>query len=245
MTKQSGLGDQLYVAGYDLSGDTGSLGRIGGGHALQEVTGIDKSAFERIGLLRDGGLDFTAFFNPAANQAHDRLSALPTADQILTYCRGTTLGNPAASMIGKQINYDPSRGADGALTIGVQALSNGFGLDWGRLLTAGKRTDSAAANGTAVDHTDVSTLFGWQAFLHVFAFTGTSCTVTLEDSADNVTFAALTGGAFTAATGITSERLQGGRTATVRRYVRAVTSGVFTNAVFAVGFTRNNVAVTF
>lgn len=245
MSKQSGLGDQLYVAGYDLSGDTGSLGRIGGGHALQEVTGIDKSAFERIGLLRDGGIDYSAFFNPSPSQAHERLSALPTADQILTYCRGTALGSPAASMVGKQINYDPTRGADGALTVAVQALSNGFGLDWGRLLTAGKRTDSAATNGTAVDHTDVSTLFGWQAFLHVFAFTGTSCTVTLEDSADNVTFAPLTGGAFTAATGITSERLQGGRTAEVRRYVRAVTSGTFSNAVFAVGFTRNDVEVTF
>lgn len=245
MAKQSGLGDNLYVAGYDLSGDTGSLGRIGGGHALQEVTGIDKSAFERIGLLRDGALDWTAFFNPAADKAHDRLSALPTADVIATYCRGTSIGSEAASLVAKQINYDPTRNTDGSLTFGVQALANGYGLDWGRLLTAGKRTDGSATNGTALDQTTVSTAFGWQAFLHVFAFTGTSVTVTLEDSADNVSFAALTGGAFTAATGITSQRLEGGRSATVRRYVRAVTSGTFSNAVFAVGFTRNDTEVEF
>jgi len=245
MAKQTGLGDNFYVAGYDLSGDTGGFGRVAGGHSVDDVTGIDKSAFERIGLVRDGGLDWTAFFNPATDKAHDRLSTLPTTDQILTYCRGTAIGSEAACMVGKQINYDPTRNTDGSLRLGVQALANGYGLEWGRLLTAGKRTDSAATNGTGLDLTTVSTAFGWQAWLHVFAFTGTSVTVTLEDSADNVSFAALTGGGFTAATGITSERLEGGRTATVRRYVRAITSGTFSNAVFAVAFTRNETAVTF
>jgi len=245
MSKQSGLGDNLYVAGYDLSGDTGSLGRVAGGHALDDVTGIDKDGFERIGLTRDGGIDWTAFFNPATDKAHDRLSLLPTTDQILTYCRGTAIGSEAAAMVGKQINYDPTRNTDGSLRLNVQALANGYGLEWGRLLTAGKRTDSAATNGAGVDLTAVSTAFGWQAWLHVFAFTGTSVTVTLQDSADNISFANLTGGAFTAAAGITSERLEGGRTATVRRYVRAITSGTFSNAVFAVVFTRNETAVTF
>lgn len=254
MAKQSGLGDRLFVAGYDLSGDVGSLGRIGGGHGVQDVTGIDKDAFERIGLLRDGGIEFTAFFNKETaaddppntqDRSHLVLKALPTADRIVTYCRGATLGKPAAGLVAKQINYDPNRAQDGALTLGVQALANGYGLDWGVQLTAGKRTDTTATNGTSVDLTTVSTAFGWQAFLHVFAFTGTSVTVTLQDSADNVSFANLTGGAFTAATGITSQRLEGGRTATVRRYLRAITSGTFSNAVFAVSFTRNDTAVAF
>jgi len=131
------------------------------------------------------------------------------------------------------------------LTFAVQALANGYGLDWGRTLTAGKRTDTTATNGASVDHTDVTTAFGWQAFLHVFAFTGTSVTVTLQDSADDSAWANLAGGAFTAASGITSQRLEGGRTATVRRYLRAITSGTFSNAVFAVVFTRNLTAVAF
>lgn len=245
MTKQSGLGDNLYVDGVDISGDVGALGRIGGGLSALDLTGIDKSAHERFGGKRDGGIEFTGFFNDDTSRAHPTLKTLPSADRVLTYCRGTTLGSPAASLVGKQINYDMTRPVDGSLAVAVTAQANTYGIDWGRLLTPGKETDTAGANGTGVDFTDVSTAFGWQAFLHVFAFTGTSVTVTLQDSADNVSFANLTGGAFTAASGVGAQRLEGGRTATVRRYVRAVTSGTFSNVVFAVQFVRNDSAVVF
>lgn len=249
MAKQSGLGDRLFVAGYDLSGDIGSLGRIGGGLAgTQDVTGIDKSAMERIGLARDGSLEYTAFFNKAVDRAHLRLSPLPTADQLLTYCRGAALGSPAANLVGKQINYDPSRSADGSLTIEVQTLANGFGIDWGRLLTAGIRTDTAATNGASVDLGVGSTLFGLQAYLHVMAFTGTSVTVKLQESSDNGVgdpWADVVGGAFTAATGITSQRIETARGLTVERFLRAVTTGTFSNAQFAVSVSRNDTAVVF
>jgi hypothetical protein len=80
----------------------------------------------------------------------------------------------------------------------------------------------------------------------VFAVTGTSVTVTLQDSADNVTFANITGGAFTAATGITAQRLASpGATDTVRRYVRAITTGTFTVGNFNLMFVRNATVVTF
>ncbi|MGW6502969.1 hypothetical protein [Nonomuraea angiospora] len=249
MAKQSGLGDRLFVAGYNLSGDIGSLGRIGGGLAgTQDVTGIDKSAMERIGLARDGALEFVAFFNKATDHAHLRLSALPTTDQILTYCRGAALGSPAASLVGKQINYDPSRAADGSLTIAVQTLANGYGIDWGRLLTAGIRTDTGAANGGSVDFGTGSTAFGLQAFLHVFAFTGTSITVKLQESSDDGAgdaWADVTGGGFTAATGVTSQRIETARGQTVERYLRVVTTGTFSNAQFAVAVTRNDTSVVF
>src|SRR6266511_2516196 len=199
MPKSSGLGDNLYVGGFDLSGDIGSIASIGGGNKPLELTGIDKSAYERAGGVRDGQLEFSAFFNPDPAQAHPVLSALPTADQIVSYFRGTTLGNGAASMVGKQIGYDASRNEDGSLTFKVAAQSNGFGLEWGRMLTAGKRTDSAPTNGTGVDLVTVSTSFGWQAYLHVFAFAGTSVTVTLQDSADDISYVNLAGGAFAAA----------------------------------------------
>jgi len=247
MEKTSGLGDNLYVGGYDLSGDIGSLGKIGGGPAVLDVTGIDKAAMERLGGRRDGSVEWMAFFNPAAAQAHPVLSALPTTDVHVMYCRGTTLANPAAAMIGKQVNYDATRTADAALTFAVSAQANGYGLEWGVLLTAGKRTDTAATNGATVDQTTASTSLGWQAFLQVFAVTGTSVTVTLEDSADGASWAPLTGGAFTAvaAPGPGTQRLQGGATATVRRYVRATTSGTFNPGVFAVAFVRNTTAVAF
>lgn len=150
MSKQSGLGDGLLVDGTDLSGDTGSLGRIGGGPASLEVTGINKSAMERIGGLRDGGIDWSSWFNPASGAAHAKLSTLPTTNRIITYQRGTSLGSPAACLVGKQIDYAPTRGDDGAMTIALQAQANGFGLEWGKQLTAGTRTDTGAANGTGV-----------------------------------------------------------------------------------------------
>lgn len=241
MTKQAGMGDRLFIAGYDYSGDIGSLGGIGGGPALQEVPGIDKSAQERIGLLRDGRIEFSSWFNPALNMSHDRLSLLPTDDVVMSYCRGVAIGSPAALMVAKQPNFDGSRGADGSFSFSVGALANGYGLEWGQQLTAGKRTDTTATNGTSLD-TTASAAFGAQAYLHVFSFTGTSVTVKVQDSADNSSFADVTGLTFTAATGITTQRLATANDATVRRYLRVATTGTFTNAVFAVSLVKNEIA---
>lgn len=244
MAKTGGLGDNFYISGVDVSGDTNSVGKVSGGPKFLDLTGIDKSAPERVGSVRDGGIDWVSYFNPSG--AHPTLSAIPTTDQLVTYCRGTTLGNAAACLIAKQLDYDGTRGADGALTFSVNSVANGYGLEWGVQLTAGKRTDTTATNGTGVDLTAVSTLFGWQAYLHVFAFSGTSVTVKIQDSADNGTFADLSGAAFTAATGVTSQRIASpGATDTVRRYVRAVSSGTFSSATFAVVFVQNQTATVF
>src|SRR5437867_2471715 len=143
--KTSGLADMLLVGGYNISNDIGSLTNVHGGPKTQDVTGIDKLAHERLGLLRDGGLGFSAFYNPAvAPAAHAVLSTLPTADVSVTYNRGTAQGAMAACCVGKQINYDPTRGADGSLTIAVEVQCNGFGLEWGYQVDGGLRTDSVA-----------------------------------------------------------------------------------------------------
>jgi hypothetical protein len=198
LAKQSGLGDNFYVGGYDLSGDTASLDEVGGGPAVIDVTGINKSAFERIGGLRDGRMEWTSHFNVGAGTdgTHNRLAALPTTDRHLMYYRGTTLGGPAACMVAKQLNYDGTRDTDGKFTFKVRAESNSFGIEWGASLTAGIRTDTAATNGTGVD-TLASADFGGQAYLQVFEFTGTDVTIKIQDSADNVSFADVAGLAFT------------------------------------------------
>lgn len=152
MTIGSGLGQAFYYSGYDLSGDTGSANDLGGGlTGTQDVTPINKSAFKRVGLLRDGRISWTSFFNKATGQAHERLSALPTADQHLMWMTGSTIGDPAACMVGKQIDYNPTRPQDGSLTIAVNAQANAFGLEWCDLLTAGARTDTEATDGTAAE----------------------------------------------------------------------------------------------
>jgi hypothetical protein len=251
MAKQSGLGDRLLVAGYDLSGDTGAIERIAGGPALQEVPGINVSAMERIGLLRDGSIAWTAWFNKATDQAHSVLADLPTTDVHVMYLRGTALGNPAAACIGKQINYDPQRGEDGSLTIGVEVLANAYGTEWGQQLTAGLRTDTAATNGSSVDggtsmDAGASSSFGLQAYLQVTAFSGTSVTVTVQDSADNSSFSAVTGAAFTAVSAArNTQRIATATNQTVRRYLRIATTGTFSNAEFAVMVVRNTAAPAF
>ena len=152
MPKQGGLGDALWVGGYDVSGDIQSLSSINGGPKTIDVTGINVTAFQRIGGERDGAIDMTTFFNKQG--VHVPLSALPTADQLVTYCRGTTIGADAACLNGKEINYAPKRTTSGEITFAMGSQANAYGLEWGKLLTTGTdglRTDTAATNGASYD----------------------------------------------------------------------------------------------
>lgn len=312
MSKTSGLGDNLYIGGNDVSGDISSLSKISGSLATLNVTDITQSAMSRLGGKRDGVIDFVSYFNPT--RAHPVFSALPTTDTQASYRRGTVLGNPAAELFGRQINYDPTRGTDGSLTAAIHIDGDGFGLEWGIQLTPGLRTDTAATNGTSIDDANglvtpsvpasgtpvtntsplpvqvvitggtmsavvingvtvgsgagtytlpagqsitltytvaptwtwaAQTTGGAQAYLQVTAFTGTDVTVKIQDSADNSSFADVTGLTFTQTTAAqTFQRIATANTATIRRYVRAITitSGGFTSATFAVTFVRNLVA---
>lgn len=233
------------MGGYDLSGDVGAVTAINMPSTLLDVTGIDKSAVERLHGLKDGDITFNSFFNDAVLQEHVALKGLLRTDRIVMYFRGAALGGQTANLIGKQVNYDWVRAADGSLISTTQALANGFGLEWGLSLTAGKRTDTVAtAPASGVDFTDVSTAFGMAAYLEVFSFTGTSATMTIQDSADNAAFANITGlSAFTAATGITAERIETDLlTRTIRRYLKVNTTGTFTECTFAVTVIRYTAA---
>lgn len=239
MTKQSGLGDQLFIGGYDIGADVMSINSLSTPRETLPATGITQFANARLFGKRDGMAEFTTFFNPTALvQEHARLKLLPTADTNLMYLRGTGLGSPGLGMVAKQLNYDPTRGDDGSLTFGVNLNSNGFGADWGVQLTAGKRSDTVATNGTGVDLGGGSLSFGFTAHLQVFSFTGTSVTIKLQESSDNGVgdaFADVSGGAFTVVNGITSERIQSvSPTLTVERYLRVVTTGTFSQVTFAV-----------
>ena len=247
MTKQSGLGDRLFIGGVDVSGDIGSLGRIGGGMVgTFNVTGIDKSAYERVGGKRDGAIEFSSWYNTSGVTtigAHAVVKALPTADILVSYFRGTTIGNASASCNAKQVDYNEKRAEDGALSFDVSAQADGFGLEWGNMLTAGIRSDVAATNGTGFDW-GAATTFGFQAYLHVFSFTGTSVTITLQDSPDNVTYTSITGGAFAVVNAVGSQRIAA-TPASIARWTRAITTGTFSQCSFAISFVRNESAVTF
>jgi hypothetical protein len=241
MAKQTGLGDFFYVDGQDVSGDTASLGSIHGGPAPIDVTAINKSAYERLGGLRDGGMDWVAYFNPAVAGTHAKLSALPAADVVCSYFHGATAGNPAASMVAKQVNYDPTREQAGALTFAVSAQSNSFGLEWGKMLTAGQRTDSTATTGAFFDD-GAGTNFGGQAYFHLFSFSGTSVTIDIQSATTSGGSYSTTGLTSSALTTPGAQRVAVSNSTTINEFLKVVTTGTFTSAVFAVVFVRNPIA---
>lgn len=255
MAKQSGLGDLLFVDGVDLSGDIGAVQTIGQPSGVLDVTAINASGHERLLGLFDGLLKFSAFFNdetsPAA--AHATLKAKSSgANRIASYFHGSAIGNMAASIVGKQINYDWQRGADGSLVADIEVQANGSGLEMGGSgatavakdgqLTAGKRTDTGATNGASLDSGIAGgTAKGLAATLHVFSFTGTSITVKIQSSSDDGggdPYADVTGGAFAAASAVGAQRIVTSLTLAVERYLRVVSTGTFNPCTFAVCHTR-------
>lgn len=241
MAKTTGLGDDLAVAGFHIGGDIQSL-TVAGGNTPIDVTDITQSAHSRLGGLRAGSIKVVAYHDPAAGQAHAVYSPLPTTDQIVTYFRGQAVGNPAACCNSKQVDYNPTRTNTGALTFAVDAESNGFGLEWGLQMTAGFRTDTTATVGPFFDQGAGSFTNGAQAYLQLVAFTGTSVDVTVQH-------ATTSGGAYTtlidfgAQTAIGAFR--GTAAGTVNEFIKIVTTGTFSNAVFAVVLMTNLVAVVF
>ena len=135
MGKVSGLNERLFVGSADLSGDVGALSKIAEIRNQQIVTGLNKSAQERINLLRDGSLAYPAFFD--ADSEHPVLSALAGAPTYYTWCTAPTAGAVTASLFATQTDYPFNRGADGSLVLSPTAESAAYGIEWGNLLTNG------------------------------------------------------------------------------------------------------------
>lgn len=154
MAKQSGLGDNLFCQGVDLTFDIASIDTMSSPLALIEGTSIKQFAEARITGHRDGDWQFTSFadvVSGAAAGAEAALSALPRTDVVASYFHGSAIGAIAASGVFKQLNFDPTRDTAGSLMFKTELQGNAFGYDWGEQLTAGIRTDSAATNGTSID----------------------------------------------------------------------------------------------
>lgn len=248
MAKQAGLAQAFYVGGYNISGDVGSVDSTAITRQVLPATGIDKTSMERIVGRKDGSISWMTYFNTAAGQQHAALSGLPRTDTQIIYASGTSIGATAAAAVAKQMNYDVAMADNGAFTVKVEAQANSYGLEWGRLMTAGVASQSGAGSLTSYDG-GAATSFGLQAYLQVFSFTGTSITVTLEESSDNGVgdaWAAVTGGAFSAVSAARQhQRIQTSRGLTVERYLRVTTTGTFSAATFAVVVVRNATEVLF
>jgi hypothetical protein len=120
MAKVSGLGDYLAVDDSggslrDISNDTTSV-TLNVPQDLLDITGIDKSAKERLIGLGDGTVAITGVFNSASNQSHDVFKTRSGTRTVTYAVGGNSSSNPVLTMEMLVGSYDLSRGTDGGLT---------------------------------------------------------------------------------------------------------------------------------
>src|SRR6266536_2327468 len=173
MPKITGLGDNLYTEGFDLSGDVNAIDKISSPIALLDATSIVQRAHARLKGKRDGAISATVFMdtnfpvvstptfpgtgvpvvstfaypvrvtitggtlsNVVVNGVSVGTTAgtylLPAFGTITITFTGSSIGQPAASMVSKQTNYDPTRDANGNISLKVDWMANSFGLEWGK-----------------------------------------------------------------------------------------------------------------
>jgi hypothetical protein len=119
MAKESGLGwttlsvDDSSPAAQDIKNDVTNF-QFSTPRAVQDVTGVDKSAMERLLLLADFSITLNGVFNDAANKSHAVLKTVPSTSVVRTVSLGVsgqTLANECLFTA-----YDLTRSAAGELT---------------------------------------------------------------------------------------------------------------------------------
>src|SRR6202012_5117787 len=123
MAKTSGLGSAIAVDNSSGSPETISNDitnySFSPPRAAQDVTGIDKSANERILLLADFSVTLNGVFNTATNMSHAVFSTVPSTSVNRTTTIspiGTTTGNPKLANKVLYTDYQITRADSGELT---------------------------------------------------------------------------------------------------------------------------------
>tara|TARA_Y100000310_G_C20581634_1_gene763305 strand:+ start:497 stop:913 length:417 start_codon:yes stop_codon:yes gene_type:complete len=119
MAKQSGLGD--YIAVDDSGGNVKDISNDITGYSINipqnllEITGLDKSATERLIGLGDGTVSLNGVFNKASNKSHDVFKVRTGTRTVTIAFGGNTSGYPKLEMEMLVTEYNLERGDDGAL----------------------------------------------------------------------------------------------------------------------------------
>lgn len=167
-----------------------------------------------------GSIDVAGYYDPAETTLPTLFNSLVPG--VLTYCPagGTAIGDRARLVSANDVSYKESSPVGGAVAITASFQADGV-LAFGDVLHP-LGEDTNTTTGAEKDDT-AATQTGWTAHLHVISVDGGSWVVKLQDAAVSNTYSDLSGGAFTAATGATSQRLQSTAITTeLRRYVRYV-----------------------
>ncbi len=119
MAKESGIGwttlsvDGSDTAANDIKNDVTNF-QFATPRAVQDVTGVDKSAIERLLLLADFSITLNGVFNDAADKSHATFKDVATT----SVARTTSLAISGQTLAPEVLytDYSLTRAADGALT---------------------------------------------------------------------------------------------------------------------------------
>ena len=134
MPKETGLGftsltiDDAATAGQDIVNDITNFG-FSTPRGVQDVTGIDKSAMERLLLLADFSGTLNGVFNDATDMSHDVFKTVPTT----SVARTLVAVHSVQTLTGEVLltDYPLTRAQSGELTFAVPfVLADGTAPAW-------------------------------------------------------------------------------------------------------------------
>jgi len=133
MAKESGLGMSVIIddsggSARTISNDITSMD-ISTPREEQDITGMDKSAHERLLLLADFSVSISGVFNDASNMSHDVFKTVPSS----SVARTTTTAISGQTLPGELFysDYAVARGGDGSLVWSAPgALAGGVVPTW-------------------------------------------------------------------------------------------------------------------
>jgi hypothetical protein len=97
--------------------------------AVQDITGIDKAAFERLLLLADFSITLSGVFNVATNLSHDVFKTIPSTS--VTRPVALTVAGKSLSANCLLTDYNLTRATGGAFTWSVPGvLADGATPSW-------------------------------------------------------------------------------------------------------------------
>lgn len=215
MTASHGTSTRVYFNALDISGYLNTA-TLSGTTATADASVFTSPAKEYSVGQRDRTFTSAGYYAAAATAIIE--PGLGASTGVLTFCPGgVAVGDYAWLSSVTGTSYAPSDNISGTVAFAFDAQTSGLTAFGYILHPFGEDTNTTT--GSSKDDA-AQTTTGWTAHLHVSAVDGGSWVVKLEDSANNSAWSDVSGGAFAAATGATSERLVSASGATLRRYVR-------------------------
>ena len=244
--------ERLYIDGYNMSGYTIDCGERGVEHTTADIFCLSDAVTGVVAgqpTVTFGPVN-GVFDNTATSGIHVLANAAQGTRRNIMHVRGVRaapiLGDDTFCFVGLQQSY---KGVFGDAVTANMTFSQdstagmNYGQHFGALLHPFESATVAYSATASFDNGAATTKGGWLMY-QIYSITGAgTVTISVDDSADSTTFAALSGatsGAIATASAPTSGFVQLATTATVRQYLRwQIAFGSSANdCVFALAFMR-------